>query len=215
MLIIGAKGFAKEILEIFKQNNQLDNLAFYDDVNHDIGDFLYKQFPILKNEKQAKSHFSINNEFTIGIGNPVLRKKLYDKFIALGGKFVSAISPQATIGSFDVEIGVGSNVLSNATFSNSTKIGIGTIVYYNTTITHDCVVEDFVELSPNVILLGNVTVGSYTQIGAGAVILPKLKIGKNVIIGAGTIVIQDIPDNAVVVGTPGKIIKYSEPLDFL
>lgn len=215
MLIIGAKGFAKEVLEIFKQNNQLDNLAFYDDVNPEIGDFLYEQFPILKNENQVKSHFAINNEFTIGIGNPVLRKKLYDKFVSLGGKFVSAISPQAILGSFNVEIGIGSNVLSNATFSNSAKIGIGTIVYYNTTITHDCIVEDFVELSPNVTLLGNVTIGSYTQIGAGAVILPKLTIGKNVIIGAGTIVTKDIPDNAVVVGTPGKIIKYSEPLDFL
>lgn len=215
MLIIGAKGFAKEILEIFKQNNQLHNVAFYDDVNPDIGEFLYEQFPILKNEEQAKSFFSVNNEFTIGIGNPILRKKLYDKFVKLGGKFVSAISPQSTIGSFDVEIGAGSNILSNVTFSNSTKIGIGTIVYYNSTITHDCIVEDFVELSPNVTLLGNVTVGSYTQIGAGTVILPKLKIGKNVIIGAGTIVTKDVPDNAVVVGTPGKIIKYSEPLDFL
>ncbi|MWB94783.1 hexapeptide transferase [Flavobacterium sp. GA093] len=215
MLIIGAKGFAKEILEIFKQSNQLDSIAFYDDINLQIDDYLYNQFRILKNEEQVKLFFSKNNEFTIGIGNPFLRKKIYDKFTLLGGEFVSAISPFSIIGSFDVEIGKGSNILSQATFSNSTKVGIGTIVYYNSVITHDCVVGDFVELSPNVILLGNVTVGSYTQIGAGAVILPKIKIGKNVIIGAGTIVTKDIPDNAVVVGTPGKIIKYLEPLDFL
>jgi hypothetical protein len=30
MLIIGAKGFAKEVLEIFKQKNEIDNLFFYD-----------------------------------------------------------------------------------------------------------------------------------------------------------------------------------------
>jgi hypothetical protein len=32
MLIIGAKGFAKEVLEIFHQQNKLQNIAFYDDV---------------------------------------------------------------------------------------------------------------------------------------------------------------------------------------
>ena len=95
---------------------------------------------------------------------------------------------------------------------NSSKIGMGTIVYYNVVITHDCVVGDFVELSPNALLLGHVEVGSYSKIGAGAIILPKVKIGSNVTIGAGTVVTKDVPDNAVVVGVPGKIIKYSEVL---
>jgi len=31
MLIFGAKGFAKEVLEIVHQSKQLDNLVFYDD----------------------------------------------------------------------------------------------------------------------------------------------------------------------------------------
>lgn len=44
----------------------------------------------------------------------------------------------------------------------------------------------------------------------GASVLPNLKIGKNVMIGAGSVVVENIPDNAVVVGIPGKIIKYQE-----
>ena len=40
MLIIGAKGFAKEVLEILHQKNDLQNIVFYDDVNDDIGDLL-------------------------------------------------------------------------------------------------------------------------------------------------------------------------------
>ncbi|UOX33673.1 acetyltransferase [Flavobacterium sediminilitoris] len=215
MLIIGAKGFAKEVLEIFKQKNNLDNLAFYDDINTDICDLLFNQFPVLKDENNVKLRFKKgNNEFTIGIGNPILRKKLFDKFTLFGGKFVSTISPLATIGSFDVEIGEGSNILSNATLSNSSKIGMGTIVYYNVVITHDCVVGNFVELSPNALLLGHTKIGDFSKIGAGAIILPKVKIGKNVTIGAGSVVTKNIPDNAVVVGVPGKIIKYSEVLNF-
>ena len=57
MLIIGAKGFAKEVLEVLYQNNQTENIAFYDDVNDDVCGFLYQQFPILKNEAQAKKYF--------------------------------------------------------------------------------------------------------------------------------------------------------------
>ena len=38
MLIIGAKGLAKEVLEIFHQKNELDNLFFYDDISADVPD---------------------------------------------------------------------------------------------------------------------------------------------------------------------------------
>ncbi len=44
MLIIGAKGFAKEVLEILHQLNQLENVVFYDDVNNDAPEKLFGQF---------------------------------------------------------------------------------------------------------------------------------------------------------------------------
>jgi sugar O-acyltransferase (sialic acid O-acetyltransferase NeuD family) len=213
MLIIGAKGFAKEILEVFHQLNAMDNIAFYDDVNIDIGDFLYGRFPILKNEMEAQSYFKeYGYEFSIGIGNPKLRYDLYNKFIDLGGVINYCISPSAKIGSYDVQIGIGTNILSNATISNSVRIGKGCILYYNVIITHDCKVGDFVELSPSVVLLGNVEVGSFTQIGSNATILPKVKIGKNVIVGAGSVVTKDIPDNCIAFGIPAKVIKNLVPL---
>ena len=48
MLIIGAKGFAKELLEIFHQNNQTSNLSFYDDVNDDLPEKLFNLFHSIK-----------------------------------------------------------------------------------------------------------------------------------------------------------------------
>jgi sugar O-acyltransferase (sialic acid O-acetyltransferase NeuD family) len=214
MLIIGAKGFAKEVLEVFQRLNTLDNIAFYDDVNVDIGSFLFDEFPILKSENEAKTFFeSMTKEFTIGIGNPFLRYKLFQKFSDLGGIYSNSISRDCQIGSYDVEIGIGTNVLPNAVISNSVKIGMGCIVYYNVIITHDCKVGNFVELSPNAILLGRVDVGDFSQIGANATILPNVKIGKNVIIGAGAVVNSDIPDNCVAVGVPAKVMKELVPLN--
>lgn len=215
MLIIGAKGFAKEVLEVLHQLNQLENLVFYDDVSDDVPEKLFGQFPVLRTTQEASVYFkTIENQFTIGIGNPVLRKKLYDKFTALGGVFTSTISPLATIGSYDVQIGIGSNILSGSVFSNSTEIGIGCVVYYNSIITHDCKIGNFVEISPSVTLLGRSKIDSYSQIGSNATILPDITIGKNVIIGAGSVVTKDVPDNCMVAGVPAVIKKELTPLNF-
>jgi sugar O-acyltransferase (sialic acid O-acetyltransferase NeuD family) len=215
MLIIGAKGFAKEVLEVMHQLKQLDKLAFYDDANDDVPEKLFGQFPVLRNTQEAFDYFkTIDNQFTIGIGSPVVRKKMYDTFTDLGGEFTSTISPAATVGSYDVQIGIGSNILSGSVFSNSTEIGTGCIVYYNSIITHDCKIGDFVEISPSATLLGRCQIGSYSQIGSNSTILPNIIIGQNVIIGAGSVVTNDIPDNCVAVGSPARIIKELVPLEF-
>jgi len=208
MIIIGAKGFAKEVLEVFLRDKFEGTIAFYDDINIDSPGYMFDKFPILRSEQQAELFFQKHgNEFTLGIGNPKLRQKLFQKFISIGGHFCSSISSLAVLGSQNVKIGQGSNILPNAILSNDVELGIGCIVYYNVVITHDCKVEDFVELSPNAILLGNVKVGAFSHIGSNATVLPNVKIGKNVTVGAGSVVTKDIPDDSVVYGIPAKIIK--------
>jgi acetyltransferase-like isoleucine patch superfamily enzyme len=46
------------------------------------------------------------------------------------------------------------------------------------------------------------------SIGTGATILGGIRIGKNAMVGAGAVVTKNVPENAVVVGNPAKIIKY-------
>lgn len=53
-----------------------------------------------------------------------------------------------------------------------------------------------------------VNIGSNTWIGARATIVDGVTIGKNVVIGAHSLVKDDVPDNAIVAGTPAKIIRY-------
>lgn len=215
MLIIGAKGFAKEVLEVLHQNNLSNNLAFYDDVNEDIGDYLYNKFPILKSNEEAANYFKTNDKhFTIGIGNPILRKKLYEKFTLLGGIFSSTISPKAVIGNFGNTINQGCNIMTGTVITNDITIGFGSLINLNCTIGHDCIIGDFVEMSPGVNISGNCVIGDYSVFGTNATVLPKITIGKNVIVGAGSVVTKDIPDNTLVVGIPAKIVKELPPLDF-
>ena len=215
MLIVGAKGFAKEVLEVCHQNGDLDHLVFYDDVNDDIGDMLYDTFPILKSLEQAQDYFRhIDNRFTLGIGNPILRKQLCNKFAQTGGVLSSTISGEAIIGSFGNRIYEGCNIMPGAVLTNDIIVSKGTIINQLTSIGHDVMIEEFCEICPNVSISGNCKLGPYTFIGTGAIILPKVVIGKNVIIGAGSVVTKDIPDNSLALGMPAKVVKQLEPLKF-
>ncbi len=48
------------------------------------------------------------------------------------------------------------------------------------------------------------------SIGANATILPGIRIGANAMVGAGAVVTKDVPANAVVVGNPARIVRYTE-----
>ena len=44
-------------------------------------------------------------------------------------------------------------------------------------------------------------------IGAGATILPSVCVGKHAVVGAASVVTHDVPDYAVVVGSPAKVVR--------
>lgn len=44
-------------------------------------------------------------------------------------------------------------------------------------------------------------------IGAGAMILPGVTVGENAIVAAGAVVTKDVPDNAIVIGVPAKVLR--------
>jgi len=46
------------------------------------------------------------------------------------------------------------------------------------------------------------------SIGSGATILSNVVIGENTLIGAGSVVTSDVPANAIVVGNPGRVLRY-------
>ena len=215
MLIIGAKGFAKEVLEILYQMHMLENVAFFDDVSDDLPKKLYGQFDILRNIDEVKYHFqTFGNQFTLGIGNPVLRKKMCDKFEILGGVLTSTISPKASIGHFGNEIEEGCNIMTGTTITNDVIVGKGCLINLNCTIGHDCKIRQYVEISPGVNISGNCDIKEYTSIGTNATVLPKINVGTNVIIAAGAVVTKNIPNNCLVAGVPAVIKKELPQIEF-
>lgn len=46
------------------------------------------------------------------------------------------------------------------------------------------------------------------KIGANATLLPGVTIGANALVGAGAVVVDDVPEGAVVVGNPARVVKW-------
>jgi sugar O-acyltransferase (sialic acid O-acetyltransferase NeuD family) len=206
MVIIGAKGLAKELLQIVEDYNNAKNLVFFDDINLDEPTLLYDKYSVLRTEEEVINHFSTDNRFILGLGTPKLRGKLYKGFKAIGGELYNLIDNTTTIGSY-VTLGEGLTLMSGVKVSNGVKMGKGLLAYYDSIITHDVEIGDFVELSPGCKLLGHVKIGDQVHVGSGAIILPRLQIGEGAIIGAGAVVTKDVEPHTVVVGNPAKVLK--------
>jgi acetyltransferase-like isoleucine patch superfamily enzyme len=53
----------------------------------------------------------------------------------------------------------------------------------------------------------DIEIGEGSWIGANAVVMAGVRVGRGAVIGAGAIVTRDIPDLAVAVGCPARVIK--------
>jgi carbonic anhydrase/acetyltransferase-like protein (isoleucine patch superfamily) len=93
-----------------------------------------------------------------------------------------------------IHIGENSNVQDGCILH--TDIDFPLIIGKNVTIGHGAILHGCI-------------IGDGSLIGIGAVVLNGVKIGRNCIIGAKALLpdLKQIPDNSVVMGTPGKIVR--------
>lgn len=201
MIVVGAGGFARQVIDILDKSD--DELVFFDNTDHAPDAFL-EIFPVIKTIEAASQHLRTDRKFCIAVGGPANRQKLYDLFISMGGEASNIIAPSAIISKFNVEIGSATCLLNNVVVEPNVKIGKGCAINISVNITHDCEVGDFCELGPAVTLCGNVRLANNVFIGAGATVLPRITIGDNCIIGAGALVNRDVPSNTKVVGVPAR-----------
>lgn len=134
----------------------------------------------------------------------------------------------------DFQSGHGALIREGVEIGNNVKVGGQSIIEYgariadnvsihaNVHVAEHCVVEEGAWLAPQVILSNAryprsknsqgswepVVVGRRAKIGCGTIVLPGVKIGENALIGAASIITKDVPANAVVAGTPGRLLRY-------
>ena len=197
--LYGASGHSKVIIDILNCNSVTIKAIIDDNPKTDT----ILGLPVIKN---TDTDFSKVQHMIISIGNNKVRERISNQIKV---DYVNAIHPTAIL-SKTVTLGKGTVIMAGAIVNPDVTIGNHCIINTGAVVEHDCHIADFVHISPSVSLAGNVIVGQGTHIGIGAIVIQGIKIGKWATIGAGAIIIKDIPDYAVVVGNPGKIIKIQQ-----
>ena len=197
MVIVGASGHGKVIAEIIEACFGALPYHFMD--KKPMASFFNRKVVL-------PSPLAQGAELVIAVGNNRTRRQLAESFREQA--FPTLVHPRANV-STSVRIGFGTVVMAGASINADAVIGQHVILNTNCSVDHDCRVDDFVHLSPNAALAGNVHVGEGAHIGIGASVIQGIVIGKWVTVGAGAVIIENVPDFAVVVGVPGKVIKYN------
>ncbi len=122
---------------------------------------------------------------------------------------------------YGCEIGKNTKIDSYVYVEEGVKIGnnckIRPFVFIPTGVT----IENDVFIGPNVTFTNDkypkskgdwtllrTRVCRHASIGAGSTIIPGITIGRNALIGAGSTVTRDIPDNAIAVGSPARVVGH-------
>ena len=96
--------------------------------------------------------------------------------------------------------------------------GTGIVIGEATEIGDDCLLYQGVTLGGTGKDVGkrHPTLGNNVMVGAGAKVLGPFRVGNNARIAANSVVLREVPDNATVVGVPGRIVRLcGEKLDHI
>jgi serine O-acetyltransferase len=123
--------------------------------------------------------------------------KFLGRFVSHIGRFLTGIEihPGATIGrGFFIDHGMG------VVIGETAEIGENCTLYHGVTLGGTSWAKE--KRHP--------TLGDNVVIGSGAKILGPFTLGNNSKVGSNSVVVKEVPDNATVVGIPGRVVISGE-----
>jgi len=193
IVIIGAGGHGRVVLDILRNNHQFDIVGFID-------------------SNTARHHRTVDGIEIIGDLSLIPRfadMGIGGAIVAIGGvNLENAIHPSANIADNEtigknVVIAAGANICTHVTIEDSTIFNTGCIV------DHESIIHKAAHICPGVKLAGHVNVKTSAFIGIGATIIQGITIGESAVVGAGAVVLQDVPAYSTVVGVPACVVRDS------
>ena len=185
-MILGIYGYGGHGLEVEElarvinlKENRWEKVIFIDDSPDKTDGERIFSFETIVNDYKPE-----DIEFMVGIGEPVIRAKIFDKVKEKGYNFATLVHPSASV-------------------AGNARIEEGTVICYNAyvSIGKNSVISAFVSMGGNSRIGDNSFVGMNVPIKQGAVI------GSGSVVGMGSVVVRDIPDGVVAVGNPARPMK--------
>ena len=122
-------------------------------------------------------------------------------------------------------IGLNCVIGQNVNIGNNVIIGNNVKIQNNVSVYEGVIIEDYVFCGPSMVFTNvyrprsefpqrgskfyqRTLVKTSASIGANVTVVCGTTIGRYALIGAGAVVTKDVPDHALIVGNPGKIIGW-------
>ena len=117
-----------------------------------------------------------------------------------------------------VEIGKNAVIMMGAILNIGAVVGDGTMIDMGAVLGGRATVGAHCHIGAGAVLAGVIEPASATPVivednvlvGANAVVVEGVHVGKNAVVAAGAVVLEDVPENAVVAGTPARVIKMKD-----
>lgn len=204
VLVYGAGGHAKVVLDLLSQSGRFDIVGIVEDDPCLAGKRVLGV--TILGDIDSMNGPKLEAKLLIAIGDNGTRKRLAARLDAQGYRYAVGLHPSSVVAE-DVDIGPGTLVMAQAAINPGSRLGKHVIINTGATVDHDCIVGDFVHISPGAHLAGGVTIEPLVHLGTGASVVPNVTIGEGSVIGAGAAVTSDIPPNVIAVGVPARVEK--------
>jgi sugar O-acyltransferase (sialic acid O-acetyltransferase NeuD family) len=124
-------------------------------------------------------------------------------------RWARVVDPRAAV-SPDAAIGPGVYVGPFAVVDPGVAIGAHVALWPGAQLGHDTRVADFAFVGRNTVVSGRCEIGLGAYLGAGAAVRDSCRIGAFAVVGLGAAVQRDVPDLAVAIGNPARILSRQE-----
>ncbi len=200
LLIYGAGGHAKSVMEIVLQNKLHAIAGIIDDDQNLVGKQVLgipvlgtrAVLPALKKQGVKLAANGIGGILDINV-----RVKVFELLEHSGYSFPAIIHPRATLEpSATVEEGV--QVFANAYVGSQAILKSRCMINTNAVVSHDCFIGSYTHIAPGALLAGHVHVGERSLVGMGVTTAIGVQIGNGVRIGNAAIILADVPDKTII-----------------
>jgi sugar O-acyltransferase (sialic acid O-acetyltransferase NeuD family) len=207
-IIIGAGTYGQVYAEYIRDLNKYHILGFLDDDESKIGNS-YCGLEVLGNLKNlAEFKKSRPTAIFAPLGDNITRVRVLSEARNLGYETPCFIHPLANV-HHTVQKGTAVYILPNSNIMPHTFISDFVMISQGVNIAHHVKIGPGVFFSQACTIGASIKINQNAFIGIASVIMTGVnEVGENSIIGAGAVVISDVPNNAVVVGVPARIIRY-------
>ncbi|MCU0318066.1 MAG: NeuD/PglB/VioB family sugar acetyltransferase [Amoebophilaceae bacterium] len=202
VIIFGAYGLGKVVLEIFQKNN-IVVYGFLDD-DHALQGQIIDGVPVLGNtaEEQYLDLIGEQCDVFVAVEQQAKRQRLVTMLHKRNKTVpVNAIHPSAIIATSAV-LGYGNLINTGVSLGAGASLDSHCTLHTRVTVEHDAVIKEFVQIGAGSTIGAGAQLDNSVFVGAGATIVAGVIVGKAASIGAGAVVLTNVEAGTTVLGNP-------------